>query len=349
MVRNTSSTRSHTTSSCWLYGGVRAFTTTITWESVHLIALVGNSSSCVSHRSLTMTGGSPDGANRCPAGRLLVQGLALRPGLVLQLVRARGGRHHTSTVVTLAADQPPRVVLLTHPTSLRHHSNSRSISWGFLRQHARNPQAPDTRWPPDPPDGPWLHCSTGSWNMSPLSRSNLPECRPGGTSTCLHVDSILRMRTLGASATGATIWLAVIEDGQLRDSDPHRLVAGEGLERGQQLVALLDDCTRVLEELKPEAVSVLDPEGNGKFTFRQSRDRITGEVLLSLAAARLSIPCSYVSRASVKSRLSLGSAGSLASHAPKVFRQPLSPYWKGKRDLAAMAALAAQEGSNAPR
>lgn len=163
------------------------------------------------------------------------------------------------------------------------------------------------------------------------------------------VGRIQNMRTLGASATGPTIWLAVIEDGELRNTSPYHLEAGAGLERGQQLVALLADCTRILNELKPDAVVVLDPEGNGRFTFFQSRDRVTGEVLLSLAAAQLDIPCRYLSRATVKSRLNLGSAGKLASHADNLFPEPLRPHWKDKRDLAALVAKAGQEEPNAAR
>lgn len=159
--------------------------------------------------------------------------------------------------------------------------------------------------------------------------------------------SIVRMRTLGASATGSTIWLAVVEDRQLLDTSPFKLEAGAGLERGQQLVALLQDCARVLNELKPDAVVVLDPEGNGRFTFRQSRDRVTGEVLLSLAAAQLDIPCRYMSRATVKSRLELGASGKLSRLVSKVLPDALTPHWKDKRDLAAIVALAEQGCSDA--
>lgn len=149
------------------------------------------------------------------------------------------------------------------------------------------------------------------------------------------------------NSTGATMWLAVVEDGELIDTTPYRLDVGAGLEKGQQLVALLADCKRVLTDLSPDSVVVLEPEAMGKFTFRQSRDRVTGEVLLSVAAAQLDVPCRYVSRPTVKSRLGLGSAGKLVSHVESVVPSALSPHWKGKRDLAALVALSGEEDTNA--
>jgi len=155
------------------------------------------------------------------------------------------------------------------------------------------------------------------------------------------------MRILGASATGSTLWLAVVEDGELVDSSPYRLEARDGLERGQQLVALLDDCKRVLVDLAPASVVVLEPEATGTFTFRQSRDRVTTEVLLCLAAAEADIPCSYVSRPTVKSRLGLGSAGKLVEKVSAVLPVPFNPHWKGKRDLAALVAMAEWKDADA--
>ena len=152
------------------------------------------------------------------------------------------------------------------------------------------------------------------------------------------------MRSLGVNPTASTIWLAYAENGQLRATDPYCLSLPPGLESGEQLIGLLDECHRVLRDLSPEKVVVLDPEPNAKFQFSSVRERLTGETLLLLAAAQADIPCERLSRASVRSNLDLGRAGKLASLVEEVVDSPLSPHWKNKRDLAALAALAVQTG-----
>ncbi|MGH9197738.1 MAG: hypothetical protein ACRD1T_18595 [Acidimicrobiia bacterium] len=149
------------------------------------------------------------------------------------------------------------------------------------------------------------------------------------------------------NATAATIWLACAENGEIVDSTPYRLDVPAGLERGQQLVALLEDCARVLQTLSPRTVAILDPELIGTASFKRARDRAKGEVLLSLAAAQLGIACSFVSRQGLRSKLGLGRSGKLVDLVATRIPRTLNPHWKGKRDLAALAALVGQEDFNA--
>lgn len=151
------------------------------------------------------------------------------------------------------------------------------------------------------------------------------------------------------NATGPTLWLAVAEDGEVRGEAPYSVNVPVGLERGEQLVALLEECRRVLRELGPDAVAVLDPEPVNRLTFAQTRERVMGEVLLAVAAAQLDIPCSYMSRRTLRSLLDLPARGRLSDAGASVLA-PISPHWTNQRDLAALAALARSvEANDAPR
>lgn len=151
------------------------------------------------------------------------------------------------------------------------------------------------------------------------------------------------------SAKGTTTWLACAEDGAILDSKPYQLDVPLGLERGQQLVGLRDECIRVLEILYPATVTILDPETVYKTSYKNARSRATGEILLSLVAAQLEIPCSFVTRQKLRSKLGLGSAGKLVDLVAARVPTPLTPHWTDKRDLAALAALMGQEDFDATR
>ena len=135
------------------------------------------------------------------------------------------------------------------------------------------------------------------------------------------------------------MWLVCAEDGRVVPAEPKSLVLPSGLETGQKLVALFDDCRRALRALRPVRVLVLDPEANNQLTFAKSRGRVTGETLVSLAAAELDIPCNYISRKRVRARLGLPAGGRLSSLVDQVVDEVLAPNWTDKRDLAALAAL----------
>ncbi len=146
------------------------------------------------------------------------------------------------------------------------------------------------------------------------------------------------------------MWLACADDGAIVDTTPYQLDVPAGLERGLQLVGLLDECTRVLEKLSPGAVAILNPESTARITsFGSVRARVTGEVMLSLAAAKLGLPCRYISRPTVRSVLKLGTRGRLSDVVTNATGVQLRPHWKGERDLAALTALALREDADAAR
>lgn len=70
------------------------------------------------------------------------------------------------------------------------------------------------------------------------------------------------------------------------------------------------------------------------------RTRIAGETLLALCAVDAGVPCVRLARPTLRARLGLPRAGSVADHVTCVFDTPVGPHWTKKRDLAALAARA---------
>jgi hypothetical protein len=90
------------------------------------------------------------------------------------------------------------------------------------------------------------------------------------------------------SSTGSTMWLVCTTDGQIVPTEPPSLRLPSGLESGQQLAALLDDCEPVLCKLKPARVVLHRPtysflhtidEGNTAICHRGYHDIYKCEVV----------------------------------------------------------------------
>lgn len=154
------------------------------------------------------------------------------------------------------------------------------------------------------------------------------------------------MRTVGANSTGDRLWLVTVVDGVVVDTLPQSLTLPSGLESGRQLEAMLESAKRAMRDLQPDRVAVLDPEQRNQLNFAQSRRRVVGETLLALACASLDIPCDYLARATLRARLQLPRSGPLVGLVETVIPTGLARNWGGKRDLAALAALAVAGESN---
>lgn len=150
------------------------------------------------------------------------------------------------------------------------------------------------------------------------------------------------MRSLGVNSKGSNSWLVCAEDGKLLSTEPQSLTPALGMELGDRLAGLLDECERVLRALSPAYVLILEPEATSRLTFEQSKARLAVETILALAAAREGVPCDRLPRPTLRSKLGLPKSGKLSSLVDGVVSEPLSPNWNDKRDLAALAALAGQ-------
>ena len=152
------------------------------------------------------------------------------------------------------------------------------------------------------------------------------------------------MKVLGVNAGQASLWLCVVGDEGPEDTDPSSLTLLDGPVGGHALVAFHSECARVLSRLTPDRVVILDPEPTAPLPLSSARPRFSAEAILALAAEQAGIDCERIARATVRSRHQLGRKGALKAHVKSVVPESAGPYWGGKRDLAALAALAVREG-----
>ncbi|MFC5996026.1 hypothetical protein ACFQE5_17615 [Pseudonocardia hispaniensis] len=148
------------------------------------------------------------------------------------------------------------------------------------------------------------------------------------------------MRTVGINVAADTAYLSVVDDGELLEAEPYLLRLPRGLDGARALLGLRDDVAKVLTTHGVNRLRVLDAEANSNGSYASLKDRLSIETTFMLAAAEHDIDAGRLTRAQVRSILSLPREGALKTHAAAVC-SPSGPYWSGKRDIAAMAAIAA--------
>lgn len=153
------------------------------------------------------------------------------------------------------------------------------------------------------------------------------------------------LRCLGVNAAQGRLWLCLVHDDKPIETSPESMSLLEGQQAGYDLIAFQRECLRVLSRLSPGLVVILEPETTAKLSYRATRDRLAAETILALAAAEAGIECQRSARASLRSRLEVPRSGSLKDHVPSVVPQPVGKSWSGRRDLAALAAIAARKDS----
>lgn len=150
------------------------------------------------------------------------------------------------------------------------------------------------------------------------------------------------MRTLGVSGSSNALFLAVAENGVIEDARPYTVSEPAGLAPNDQLVAVRDEVTRILEAFGISRLRVLDAESSYSASYAALRPRVTLEAVVLLAAAETGVDAGRQTRGRVRSLLGLPRSGSLASHVRSV-TPPVGGSWTNKRDLAALVALAAEK------
>lgn len=149
------------------------------------------------------------------------------------------------------------------------------------------------------------------------------------------------MRSIGVNVAADTAYLSVAEQGKLLEAEPYMLRLPQGLTGARALVGLRDDIMKILATHDIKRLRVLDAEANSSGSYSSLKERIAIETTFILAAAEHQIDAGRLTRAQVRSILSIPRQGALKSHAPTLC-SPSGPYWSGKRDVAALAAIAAE-------
>ena len=148
-------------------------------------------------------------------------------------------------------------------------------------------------------------------------------------------------RTIGIECKKQEVYLAVAMDGKLLEQEPQRLQVSAIHDQTARLRSFLDDVGRVLAEVKPDAVHILQPETIYEATYAEFAPKAALETLIRLACLDAGVEVELVHRASVRS--GLGGKGKLDDLiAAKI--TPVGKYWNAGRKYAAAVALTERKG-----
>lgn len=145
---------------------------------------------------------------------------------------------------------------------------------------------------------------------------------------------------LGVNGATNELWLAVVsDDGEVLDAQV-RIQPASDSPLGTQVSTALDEAGRIIVTNGITAAVILEPE-TGQFqpSYSASVLRISLETAVVMAAHRAGVPVVRRSRKWVRTKLDLPNRGKLSELARDVV-EAHPPHWTGKRDLAALAALA---------
>jgi hypothetical protein len=153
------------------------------------------------------------------------------------------------------------------------------------------------------------------------------------------------MIALGVNCTTHCAFFAVAVDGELSEGHVEYIDAPNVAESSEELKSVLDELIRVIKEVKADKLVLLKPEGGPmpKKTHAAFVSRIALETLVRLAAVETNIEIEVLPRPTVRTLLDLPMKGKLAHHVELRVPEKVGKNWGEERQLAALAALAADE------
>ena len=96
---------------------------------------------------------------------------------------------------------------------------------------------------------------------------------------------------------------------------------------------------RLMREVRPDRLTILEPETTYDASYLAFAGRIAAETALEIGAEKSGVPVDRLTRQRTRSILQLPTKKPLATHVPSVM-EPVGPYWGAGRDLAALVARA---------
>jgi hypothetical protein len=147
--------------------------------------------------------------------------------------------------------------------------------------------------------------------------------------------------TVGINVAGSVAYITLVEHGQVLDSAPYSVAPGDMLGSTAGLVKFEEDIVRQLGVWGAVRLVVLEPESTYSGSYKNFVDRIGTETLFLTSAYRAGVASYRLSRQKVRSILNLGREGTFEVLAAGRVT-PVGPYWRKKRDCAALAALAGE-------
>jgi len=106
------------------------------------------------------------------------------------------------------------------------------------------------------------------------------------------------MRSVGVNVAAGAAYISVVDEGELVEADPYRLVVPQGLVGARALLGLRDDVAKIISMHSIVRLRVLDAETSSKGTYASLKDRLAVETIFIIAAAEQGIDAGRVSRVS---------------------------------------------------
>jgi hypothetical protein len=142
-------------------------------------------------------------------------------------------------------------------------------------------------------------------------------------------------KTLGVACKKQEIYLALVEDGEVVAANPQRLEVAAVHEQTARLKEFMHDFGRVLAEIEPDAVHIIQPETNYEATYSALAPKAALETLIRLACLDADVKVELIHRAAVRSALGGGKLDELIE--AKI--EPVGKYWNVGRKYAAAVAM----------
>ena len=147
------------------------------------------------------------------------------------------------------------------------------------------------------------------------------------------------MRILGVHGTSSCLYLATNVDGQTLAEAPHKFWTPDGALPGERLTMLSESACRLMREVRPDRLTILEPETAYDASYLEFAARIAAETALEIGAEKSGVPVDRLTRQRTRSILRLPTKKPLATHVTSVMT-PMGPYWQAGRNLAALVAHA---------
>jgi hypothetical protein len=147
-------------------------------------------------------------------------------------------------------------------------------------------------------------------------------------------------RILGISTTTSTVFLAVVEDGNVIEIEPMKLAAPAPAGGLPAVGGFLTAFGHALAMIRPARVGLLLPESNYRAPYSELAPRAAAEALVLIAGQQANIPVERLPRPTLRSKLNFPMAGSLDTYVNQFPLKRVGPHWNEGRWHAAAAAYA---------
>jgi hypothetical protein len=149
---------------------------------------------------------------------------------------------------------------------------------------------------------------------------------------------------LGVNVVGEVAYCVILDGDEIVEAEPFKLEVPPGVAFSDGLVALSGHVEFLVSDRDVSRITVVAAENSYSDTYVALAPRIGIETAILIAGARAGIAVERMPRPEVRSRLGLPKSGKLSDLCGQV-TQASGKFWRNKRDIAALGAIAGRSAS----